>query len=103
MNPAWTVDRLYQLYSEPVRKQAEANLQEHWRLRRGHTLHADVFVHRDGRVSWTVGRRGELGTRWRWDRFRHLENARLDAEAALEDLPVYGPLPADAFEPVQQV
>lgn len=87
MNPAWEVNQL------PQRSPA---IKEYWRLRSGHALRADLIVWLSGRIEWTVGRRGEFGTRWRSD--WHLENARLDAEAALEDLPVYGPLPADAFE-----
>lgn len=86
MNSAWTVDRDGRDWNPA--------LLAHWRLRKP-GCRADVLVWLDGRIEWTCGRIGELGTRWLTNDM--LVDARLDAEAALEDMPVFGPLEPDAY------
>ena len=71
----------------------EPKLRETWRYRSGRKK-ALVLVWLTGQVEWCVWRPGERPT---WHRAPHdlLENAKLLAEIAIEDMPAIGPLEQD--------
>lgn len=65
------------------------DIHESWRAHVHFRKYAHVLLEVDGRVSWTVRRRGEIAP---WHPARTVEDAKYLAEIALEDMPDIGPL-----------